>query len=74
MTVPHGIDPVQAMRLLQQNLPGENFQLNRLYHLYQPAMKENAERHAASPATLGGKKCSWRSLLCADGDPMEGSD
>ncbi len=58
MTVPHGLDAAQAMRLLEQNLPGENFQLNRLYHLYQPAMKEDAEGHLASPATLGGKKCS----------------
>ncbi len=58
MGVPHGLDPAQAMRLLQENLPGENFQLNRLYHLYQPAMKEDREVRHASPATLGGSKCS----------------
>ena len=58
MTVPHGLDPAQAMHLLEQNVPGDNFQLNRLYRLYQPATKDGGEGFPASPATPGGKKCS----------------
>ncbi len=57
MTVPQGLDALQAMRLLEQSLPGEHFQLNRLYRLYQPATKEDREARPGSPATLGGKKC-----------------
>jgi subtilisin family serine protease len=59
--VPRGVDPAEAMRLLQENIPGENFQLNRLYRLYQPAMKENKESreaHLGSPAVAGEKKCA----------------
>ena len=58
MTLPPGLDPAQGMRLLQQNLPGEHFQLNNLYRVYQPAMKQDGEGHPASLATLGGKKCA----------------
>ncbi len=61
LTLPPGMDPAQGMRLLQQQLPGEHFQNNNIYRLYQPAMKpatkQDGEGHAASIAVLGGKKC-----------------
>ncbi len=57
MTLPPGMDPGQGMRLLQQNLPGEQFQPNNIYRLYQPAMKQDGGGHSASVAVLGEKKC-----------------
>ena len=51
------MDPAQGMRLLKQQLPGEHFQHNNIYRLYQPAMKQDGEGHAGSIAVLGGKKC-----------------
>jgi subtilisin family serine protease len=51
------MDPAQGLGLLKQQLPGEQFQHNNIYRLYQPAMKQDGESHAGSIAVLGGKKC-----------------
>jgi subtilisin family serine protease len=58
LTVPRGMDALQAIDLLKQNLPAEHFQLNRLYRLYRPAMKEDREPRPSRPATLGSKNCA----------------
>ncbi len=57
MTLPPGLDPAQGMRLLQQNLPGERFQVNNLYRVYQPAMKQDGEGRPARLAIPGEIKC-----------------
>jgi hypothetical protein len=58
LTVPGGMHALQAIEFLRQNLPAERFQLNRLYRLYRPAMKEDGEPRPSRPATLGGKTCA----------------
>jgi hypothetical protein len=57
LIVPGGLDALQGIDLLRQNLPAERFQLNRIYRLYRPAMKEGGEPRSSRPATLGGKNC-----------------
>jgi subtilisin family serine protease len=52
------MDAAQALDLLAQNLPQENFQLNRVYRLYQPAMKDDGSASPPRDASLAGKGCS----------------
>jgi Subtilase family len=58
LIAPGGADALNAMALLQENLPSEHFQLNRLYRLYRPAMKDDGEPRSSRPAALGGKNCA----------------
>jgi hypothetical protein len=58
LTVPGGMDALEAIDLLRQNLPAEHFQLNRLYRLYRPAMREADESRPSRPANLDGKNCA----------------
>ena len=57
ITLPRGLDALEAIGQLEQSLPSEQFELNRLYRFYQPAMKGDREANPARPAMLGGSKC-----------------
>ena len=65
MIVPKVMDALEAMHLMRASLPGEQFQLNRVYrlylparNLYQPAMKEGVEAGLTQPVPASSKKCS----------------
>ena len=44
LTLPTGMDALDAIDLLDAELPGERFQLNHLYRLYHPAVKEDVDK------------------------------
>ncbi len=57
MIVPKSMDALEAVNFLKGHLPGEQFHLNRLYRLYQPAMKGGIETGDVQPVSASGKKC-----------------
>ncbi len=53
--VPTDIDAPAAIDLLEANLPSARFQLDHLYHLYHPAVKEDVDKgQRTRPASLNG--------------------
>lgn len=55
LTVPPGVDALDALELLKQDLPAGRFLLNHLYRLYFPASKNDSGKEpGAEPAVLGG--------------------
>ncbi len=82
LVVPPGIDAIRAKELIETELSGHRFELNRVYRLYRAAMREDAEQPVrAEPAAPGGtgactgdrclgrKVIQWRDNLgpCARG-------
>jgi hypothetical protein len=59
LTVPSGTDALNAIDLLDAELPDEHFQLDHLYRLYQPAMSDDARNdQRTKPASVdGATKC-----------------
>lgn len=58
-SVPSGMDALTAIDRLEAELPNEQFHLDHLYRLYQPAMKDDADKdQRTKPASVNGaKKC-----------------
>jgi subtilisin family serine protease len=54
LKVPKGMEALSAARLLREALPGEHFELNRLYRFYQPATKSDSGPAPLFPAPPGG--------------------
>ena len=70
LTVPTSMDALNAVDLLEAELPGEHFQLDHLYRLYQPAMKDDADKdQRTKPASVNGvtkcldDRCYARTLI-----------
>jgi Subtilase family len=70
LSVPPGIDAIRAQDLLETELPGKRFELNRIYRLYRAAMRDDPEQskrlEPASPgglATCPSDRCAGRKAI-----------
>jgi hypothetical protein len=70
LTVPSGMDALTALDRLQTELPGEHFQFDHLYRLYQPAMRDDVGKdQRTKPASMNGAtqclddRCYPRTLI-----------
>jgi hypothetical protein len=51
-TVPPGLDAIGGQALLSRELPGQRFELNKVYRLYHPSEGEEQNKPAAAPSRL----------------------
>jgi hypothetical protein len=57
LTTPDGMDALQAVALLRRELPAEHFHLNRLYHPYYQANKDETDKGQRTEPAAGAGKC-----------------
>jgi len=53
LTIPTGMTAIEAVAILESELPGEQFHLNRIYRLYRPAAKEGDVQRAKGIESAG---------------------
>jgi hypothetical protein len=63
-TVPPGLDAVRGQDLLSNELPGQRFELNRLYHLYRASAREDPVTIDKSPPPLTGGESACAANTC----------
>ncbi len=67
-TVPPGLDAVRGQDLLSNELPGQRFELNRLYHLYRASARDEPVtlEKSPTPAPGDGSECATNTCFARE--------